>query len=79
LGQTLEPTRENSKEFDRAVRSCCRVRGQFKLGRVPAQRRQVELEFRSLAGLAVWLDQEEELSQLVPEEFKELPALSKSC
>jgi hypothetical protein len=34
------------------------------------------LEFRSLASLVFWLDQEEELVQLVPEEFKELPVLS---
>jgi hypothetical protein len=36
------------------------------------------MEFRSLASLAVWLDQEEESVQLVPEEFKELPVLNKS-
>jgi hypothetical protein len=36
------------------------------------------MEFRSLAGLAVWLDEEEELVQLVPEEFKELPVTRKS-
>jgi hypothetical protein len=47
-------------------------------GRVPAQRRQFELEFRSLASLAVWLDQEEEMVQLVPEEFEELTVLSRS-
>jgi hypothetical protein len=28
------------------------------------------IQVRSLANLAVWLDQEEELVQLVPEEFK---------
>jgi hypothetical protein len=37
------------------------------------------LEFRSLASLAVWWDQEEESLQLVPEEFKELPVISKGC
>jgi hypothetical protein len=37
------------------------------------------LEFWSLASLAVWLDQEVELVQLVPEEFKEAPVLSRSC
>jgi hypothetical protein len=51
------------------VRSSSRVKGQFK-------GRQFELEFGSLVHLAVWLDQEEELVQLVPEEFKELPVLS---
>jgi hypothetical protein len=53
--------------------------GSSKAGRVPAQRRQFELEFRSLASLAFWLDQEEDSVQLVLEEFKELPVLSKSC
>jgi hypothetical protein len=38
-------------------------RGSSEVGRVPAQRRQFEL--RSLASLAVWLDQEEELVHLV--------------
>jgi hypothetical protein len=37
--------------------------------------RQFELEFWSLA---VWLDHEEELVQLVQEEFTELPVLSKA-
>jgi hypothetical protein len=32
------------------------------------------LKFRSLASQAVWLDQEEELVKLVPDEFKELPS-----
>jgi hypothetical protein len=47
--------------------------GSSMAGRVPARSRQFKLEFRSLASLVVWLDQEEELVQLVPEELKELP------
>jgi hypothetical protein len=42
------------------------------------KRRQFELEFRSLDSLAIWLDQEEELIQQVPEGFKELLMLCKS-
>jgi hypothetical protein len=38
---------------------------------------QFMLEFRILASVALWLDQEEEPVQLVPEDFKELPLLSK--
>jgi hypothetical protein len=38
---------------------------QFKGRLFPAQRRQFKLEFRSLASLTIWLDQEEELAQLV--------------
>jgi hypothetical protein len=50
-----EPTRQNSKkEFQSQG----------------AVQRQVELEFRSLESLAVWVDQEEESVQLVSEEFK---------
>jgi hypothetical protein len=41
-------------DFDRTVRSSSKV------GPVAAQRRQFELEFRSLASLAIWLDLEEE-------------------
>jgi hypothetical protein len=37
------------------------------------------LEFMSLVSLAVRLDQEEQLVQLVPEEVKVLPVLSKVC
>jgi hypothetical protein len=37
------------------------------------------LEFKSLASLAVWLDQEEELVQLVSEGFKEPPVLNKNA
>jgi hypothetical protein len=36
------------------------------------------LEFRSVASLAVWFDQEEELVKLIPEEFNEVAVLSKS-
>jgi hypothetical protein len=50
----------------------------LKAGRVPAQRRQPEWEFRSLASLAIVLDQEEEAVQLVPEEYEDLPVLSKN-
>jgi hypothetical protein len=39
----------------------------------------VQVEFRSLESLAVWVDQEEESVQLDPEEFKKLPVLNKSC
>jgi hypothetical protein len=46
-----------------------------------ADQRQVKLEFRSLASpgssLAVWLDQEEELVQLVPQEWKALTTRAK--
>jgi hypothetical protein len=55
------------------------ARDSSKAGPVPAQRRLFELEFRSLASLAVWLHQEEELVELVPEEIKELPVLSNGC
>jgi hypothetical protein len=44
---------QNKKEINRTVRSSSRA------GRVLAQRRQFDLEFRSLASLAVWLDQED--------------------
>jgi predicted transcriptional regulator len=65
------PQKRIVNEFKRAVSSSSGVTVQFKAGRVPAQRRQFELEFRSLARLAVWLDQEEESVQLVSEEYKE--------
>jgi hypothetical protein len=73
-----ERASENSKELKNSEK-------QFKSH--GAVQRQVEFqlregssswEFRSLSSLAVWSDQEEELVQLVPEEFKELPVLSKS-
>jgi hypothetical protein len=63
------------EEFNRTVRSSSRFRASSKVGRVSAQRRRFVLQFRRLASLAVWLDQEEEL---VAEEFKELLAPSKS-
>jgi hypothetical protein len=61
------------------VRRNSRIRDSSNASRVSAQRRQFELEFRSLASLAICLDQEEELVQVVSEEFKELPVVSKSC
>jgi hypothetical protein len=44
-------------------------RDSSKAARVPSQRRQFDLKFRSLA---VWLDQEEELARFVPEELSVL-------
>jgi hypothetical protein len=52
-------------------------RGSPKAGRVPAQRRHFELEFRSPASLSVWLDQEEESVQLAPKWCNVLSVLSK--
>jgi hypothetical protein len=67
--------RRSSAEEREAVQES---RGSRKAGRVPAQGRQFELEFRSLQSLAVWLDQEEESVQLIPEELSsELPVLLK--
>jgi hypothetical protein len=56
------------KEFNRTVRSSSRVKGQFK-GRSSSSsvQEQFESDFRSLARLSVWLDQEEESVQLVPD------------
>jgi hypothetical protein len=69
--------RRNSREKWEAVQES---RGSSKAGRVPAQGRLFELEFRSLASLAVWLDQEEDLVQLVPEKLSgEMPVPIKSC
>jgi hypothetical protein len=82
LGQIpehIEQREIGSVQFKRTMRSIPRDKGSSKAGPVPAQRRQLELEFRSLASLAVWLDQEEELVQLVPERLSsELPILIKS-
>jgi hypothetical protein len=70
-GRFRPDPRAHKKEHQEAVQ---RSRGSSNAGQFPAQSRQFEFELRSLASLAVWLDQEEELVQLVPEE---LPVLSK--
>jgi hypothetical protein len=54
------------KEFKRTVGSSSRFKGHFK-GRLSFSS---EKEFRSLASLAVWLDQEEDSVKMVPEEYK---------
>jgi hypothetical protein len=53
------------------------LRCSSKADRDPTQSRHFEPKFRSLASLAVWLYQEEELVQLVPEDLKKLPARAK--
>jgi hypothetical protein len=70
IGQIREPTinQKSAEEFDRTV-SSSRVEEQFRgtsysssEKAVPAQRRQFQLYFRSLASLAVWLDQKKNWS-----------------
>jgi hypothetical protein len=60
---------DKSKEFNRTVRNSSSAKGSSEASRVPAQRRQFELEFRSIASLAFCLDLEE---------FKKLFVLSES-
>jgi hypothetical protein len=77
--KNVRSEQNSKKKFMRTVRSSSRVKGQFKGRLSSSSEKAVLVGVRSLASLAVWLDQEEELVQLVPEEFKELPVLSKSC
>jgi hypothetical protein len=65
---TVKGKNQNSKkEFKRTVGIVQESRGNSKVGRAPAKRRQFQLEFRRLGSLSVWLDQEEELLHLAPE------------
>jgi hypothetical protein len=77
--RTLQARPQSPQNRTKQWEAVQELRDSSNAGQVPAQRKQFELEFRSLARLVIWLDREEELVQLVPEEFKELPVLSKSC
>jgi hypothetical protein len=74
--RTVESSRTVRRSSTEQWEAVQESRGSSKAGQVPTQRRQFDLEFRSLAGLAILLDQEEDSVQLVPEE---LPVLGKSC